>query len=93
MPAKRAGTLSAARRQDDSFPIAVTLPHYGSSQGFDLDKLNSAMDAVLAAQSEAAGRYALVHTHGWSATDAVDYARAATHCIEYNIDPNQIAHR
>lgn len=65
----------------------VTLPHYGS-QEFDLGKLNSAMDAVLAAESESAGRYALVHTHGWPATDAVDYARAAMYCIDNGFDPN-----
>lgn len=66
----------------------VTLPNYGS-QEFDLARLNAAMDAVLEAESESAGRYALVHTHGWAATDAVDYTRAAAHCIENSIDPNQ----
>ncbi len=67
---------------------AVTLAH--SSQTFDLGKLNTAMDVVIEKETEAAGRYALVHAHGWPAGEAVEYARAAMFCIDNGIDPNQI---
>jgi len=67
-----------------------TIPQAFPGDVFDLDKVNAAMDAIFDhSGDENAGRYALVHTHGWAATDAVTYARAAMFFIHAGIDPNR----
>lgn len=64
----------------------IALP---TGQRLDLAKLNKALDVVVDLGEEP-GRYALVHTHGWSAADAVEYARAAQQCCDDGIDPNEL---
>lgn len=66
----------------------VKLPDF--SGGYDLARLNQTMDVVLEAGSEASGRYALVHRHGWPAVEAVGYTQAAQHCFDNSVDPNQL---
>lgn len=60
---------------------------------YDLDKLNQAMDAIMAAGTQEAGRYALVHTHNWPADAAVTYTTGAQICFDSSIDPNQLPYQ
>lgn len=69
----------------------VTLPHYPGT--FDLGKINAAITAVVHHETEAAGRYALVHVGGWPASEAVTYAQAAQFCCDNQIDPNEYVAR
>lgn len=74
----------------DAAPDKYRFPQVFGSEVFDLAKINTAMDAYFDnAQSESAARYALVHTHGWPATDAGTYSLCALFLIESSIDPNR----
>jgi hypothetical protein len=87
-PSARAIAAVANRnRQAGDAPKKVTIPGLGE---FDLDKLNQAIDAVVEHETEEAGRYALMHTHGWPAPEAVIYARAAQCCCDSSIDPREL---
>jgi len=68
----------------------VVLIDRPGAEVYNLAMLNQAMDAIMAAGTQEAGRYALVYTHGWKASDAVTYTNAAQICFDSSIDPNQL---
>jgi len=68
----------------------VILPGMPGRETYDLAKLNAAMDEIIAAGTQASGRYALVHTHGWAPTEAVKYTNGAQFCFDNFVDPNAL---